>query len=455
MASNLYETLKEVEQGRQDCINKARLAGLQAGDNYNFSNIAALFLQKNTKETIPEDTWVRPSEWPDTKNILANAEEKIQDGTTYYPAYIVLVDDSKDAVSLTKTGSYLATQGDAYVFSDEPETLYIGNTEHTWDTTKDINTSLGYNCRYYIVYVLDKQLTDTIKFNNNPYCIEIIIGDIKTFADSGTTTPGNAKNRKTPFSISKNHAIINFETTEVTDCSKSSYYAYAFDICNNLKNVVIHNAPYIYLQNGSNRGFMYNCYNLQKVSLPQTIIFDNETLSFYNCYNLTTIDMPNLETIYNHRMIGSGCRALKKISFPKLKVLTALQGSYAANFFADSANRLIEVDLPLLEEISTYNTTYAPIFLSYYCGTELSLPKLKTMQCQAFCTYASHLRSVFLPELTHLEATTSLFGESYTYKTIEVSSDYTTGKFNTSTYGYMAHTRWRRSWWGYASLSTG
>ena len=92
MASNILNVLENVEKGRQNCIKNAKLANLPATDDMDIFNIGNLFLEQNNTEFIdPNTTWVRPSDWWDTKSILENAQDIEQDGVTYHPTYIILL----------------------------------------------------------------------------------------------------------------------------------------------------------------------------------------------------------------------------------------------------------------------------------------------------------------------------------------------------------------------------
>ena len=178
MASNLLKTLQNLENSRQKCIANAKTANLDTYPNMGFPEIANLFLKQNNDSTLSVlPDWERPSDWWDTKTILANAEPR--DGL--YPAYIVLIDDYEDTTSFSKaTTAYQKLQHDGILTSDGAWYTDADFT-HTWDKTKDKECSLGYKTRYFIVYVTDAKAHNTTAIKPElAYfrCLEIIWGNV-------------------------------------------------------------------------------------------------------------------------------------------------------------------------------------------------------------------------------------------------------------------------------------
>ena len=103
----------------------------------------------------PTDTYVRLSGIPNGESILANAPIIENGGINYYPIYYMCLMDTVASESFTKTGTGVSTGADAYVFSDDTSTLYVGDTTHTFDVSQDSETSEGWKCRYVIAYATE------------------------------------------------------------------------------------------------------------------------------------------------------------------------------------------------------------------------------------------------------------------------------------------------------------
>ena len=223
MASNILNVLEKVEEGRQNCIKNAKLANLPATDDMDIFNIGNLFLEQNNTEFINPNNpevgggWQRPNDWWDTETILKNAQDIEQDGVTYHPTYIMLLPNTDASTIMSKTASGNASQGDAFIFSDEPDTLYVGNQTHTWDVSKDKPCSLGYKTRYVIVYMINAELNANIDFKSNVKVMEMIVDKL--------TVP-TISNRQ--IIIQSNKYILNFKCTENTNITEiSGRYAFA------------------------------------------------------------------------------------------------------------------------------------------------------------------------------------------------------------------------------------
>lgn len=398
MASNLLKTLQNLENSRQKCIANAKTANLDTYPNMGFPEIANLFLKQNNNSPLSAlPDWERPSDWWDTKTILANAEPR--DGL--YPAYIVLIDDYEDTTSFSKaTTEHQKLQHDGILTSDGA--WYTGaDFIHTWDKTKDKECSLGYKTRYFIVYVTDAKAHNTAAIA--PYlayfrCLEVIWGNVNkmdvsfTVSSSGNFPSGSVY-------------LLNFEMLDT--CLADSIETYdMFSGCINLRNVYL---PTI--KNITKRSHFVNCGKLKRLEFPKvetitleaggnTFISNNhslEEISFpklktisalsnhdayviSGCYNLKKIYMPELDTCKGY--IGMSCYGLKEIYIPKLKSITVIGSSSAA---------LEVLEAPLLES--------ATVGKGYLSLKEVYLPSLKTLGSSSFSnTYC--LSKVELPSLT-------------------------------------------------------
>ena len=313
MASNILNVLENVEKGRQNCIKNAKLANLPATDDMDIFNIGNLFLEQNNTEFINPNNpevgggWQRPNDWWDTETILKNAQDIEQDGVTYHPTYIMLLPNTDISTTMSKAASGNASQGDAFIFSDEPDTLYVGNQTHTWDVSKDKPCSLGYKTRYVIVYMINAELNANIDFKSNVKVMEMIVDKL--------TVPTSSSKQ---IIIQSNKYILNFKCTENTNISTISGSS-AFSSCYSLTSISL---PALTTISGNN-AFAY-CYSLTSISLP-VLTTINGSYAFYNCYSLTSINLPALTTISGSSVFSS-CYSLTSISLP---ALTTISGSSA------------------------------------------------------------------------------------------------------------------------------
>ena len=289
----------------------------------------------------------RPSDWWDTKTILTNAEDITQNGTTYYPAYIMLLNDSDDSTTVSynsTAGQY--TYGDAFLFSDEPTTLYVGTQTHTWDKTKDKACSLGYKTRYIIVYVNSRVTTRSVDLSSFKM-LECIFGN---FLLAST------------FKISANNYIENLET---------------LDTCN-------------ITTLGATNGFN-NCRILQHVYMPTITSITGGSI-FSNSINIIELDFPNLTSISSSWAFGV-VRSLSTVNMPKLATIS---GSDV--FHSDNA--LTKISLPSLTTITGSNTFQECFSLSY-----ADFPNLTNASGNYTFRYCHFLREVNMPKVTILSGT--------------------------------------------------
>lgn len=323
MASNILNVLENVEKGRQNCIKNAKLANLPATDNMDIFNIGNLFLEQNNTEFIdPNATWVRPSDWWDTKSILENAQDIEQDGVIYHPAYIMLLSNGDISTTMSKTASSNASQGDAYIFSDEPNILYVGDQTHTWNVSKDKPCSLGYKTRYVIIYMIDTIITANINIGSGCKCLEIICDKL------------NIKQNNREILCNNNNYIINFETTANTQ----------------------YDNPH------SSSSCFYNCGALCHIKLP-SITHISANGFCQTCNSLIDIELPNCTSISGSYSF-SGCKALKKINLPALV-------SSSAYGLCQYCASLLEINFPNVTELIG-----SAMFESCYSLRTINLPKL-------------------------------------------------------------------------------
>ena len=401
MASNILNVLENVEKGRQNCIKNAKLANLPATDNMDIFNIGNLFLEQNNTAFIdPNTTWVRPSDWWDTKSILENAQNIEQDGITYHPAYIILLSNTNATTQLSKTDTtYIATQGDAYIFSDEPDTLYVGDQTHTWDVSKDKPCSEGYKTRYVIVYMTDIVLKSSIAISKDINILEIILGEINISDMS-----------KSFITTGDNKFMVNFELTSKTISTILQIKGACFSSMPSLKRLSLPNATKLMCDSSSS--ICRNCMSLIEINMPNVIEIRGGVFSYIvdGCPNLKTINIPNLETLIttNSYLYGfiCNCRGLKTINLPKLKSISTQN---TASIFCGNCS-LENLILPNLTEININgsNKSDTKFGNGNYSLHNIDLSSLKTINYVDFLNDCNNLKIVNLPMVNTIKCTTVL-----------------------------------------------
>ena len=301
MASNILNVLENVEKGRQNCIKNAKLANLPATDDMDIFNIGNLFLEQNNTEFINPNNpevgggWQRPNDWWDTEDIIRNAQDIEQDGVTYHPTYIMLLPNTDISTTMSKTASGNASQGDAFVFSDEPDTLYVGNQTHTWDVSKDKPCSLGYSTRYVIVYMINTELNANIDFKTDVKVMEMIVDKL--------TVPTSSSKQ---IIIQSNKYILNFKCTENTNMTTISGSS-AFYSCSSLTSI---NLPALTTISGSSA--FSNCFSLTSINLPALTTISGGS-AFYSCSSLVSFLFYNTFTSLLQPQQFTGCVNLKDL----------------------------------------------------------------------------------------------------------------------------------------------
>lgn len=166
----LFETFRHIDIGRQKCIHALNSLGVTTPDDANF-DVIANNIPMRAEMIDPakyNHMWERPSEWVDTDELLKNAPKL--DG--YTPVFLYLLMARDDNIDITlKPSTQTQYCDDAYYLSDGTFiTEEDGTTvSHSWDTSKDIQTNLGYNLRYAICYGLDTKLAQMSGNSSHSY----------------------------------------------------------------------------------------------------------------------------------------------------------------------------------------------------------------------------------------------------------------------------------------------
>lgn len=166
MASKLLNVLKSIENGRQSCIDSITGSGININPNASLEEIAGV-IDSNLETQSNYITNIRyydnPFEDPDLpqidpfvkscEDIFYNAEPITQDGKTYYPAAMFLLDidesmtetiiQNRNYVNIGSSGIRLGYNGNWSVLTNDGSFYVMPNTDnysvtHTWDNTKDL-----------------------------------------------------------------------------------------------------------------------------------------------------------------------------------------------------------------------------------------------------------------------------------------------------------------------------
>ena len=205
----LYETFTKIESGRKKCIDSLRARNVLINNDANFDAIAESIRYAIDELDVVKDQhmWQRPEEWIDTENLLLNAPAI--DGYTAFAVYLLYDQSSTMDLKLSSaSSSYYAY--DAYYLSDG--TIYTTEKDgtntitHTWDKTKDIDTTLGYKLRYAIEYVMNNKIEKMNNYYSTVY-----------FGDNDQLGIGKALLEVTARNLSTN----NYTYLEIPNCIKS------------------------------------------------------------------------------------------------------------------------------------------------------------------------------------------------------------------------------------------
>ena len=386
MTSSLLKTFKKIDIDRKLIIQLLNSSGLSIPENGSFGDIIdALTTFELPNEFNINIGWVRPSYWPDSKEILNNAPS--YEG--YFPYAVALMDNTLDSVILPLS-KYVATKliytsdGSIYRYNNVDEGI-----EHTWDKTKDIIIDENNPMRYVILYADLSKVSDygyPICSTSSSYTV---VSSPVYKANKEDKGWGNCivewfldlRDNIPTSTYSSNHNIAfpcnnsDRKNTKVASITISETVAKKLKIYRIYDHANLYNLRYLntYANSGSSGGFndvnLYtyintgsNTYNT--LSTGRTVTY----MEITNMINLTnsnsascgsskcTVRLPNAETLGNNCSIYA-----KTIYAPKLKMMTG----YSLDISSDI------LYLPSLESASVNILSYiVPIVI---------LPNLKTL----------------------------------------------------------------------------
>lgn len=382
MASKLFDVFNAVENGRQQCLINANAAGLPTNPEMTISSIASLFLMKNNNEDVSPTQlpWERPIDWPDTKTILANAEDI--DG--YGARYIVLLDDTLDTTRFYKSDNTLkntSSHGVQRILTSDGAWIDISTASytHTWDKSKDIEGD-GKKYRWFIgykdsetlgaYYIYDDSTVNDAynSVTNNIAYLEMILGNCKTnyFGITGLqmknfeVTPG-LTNPEFTYSVD-DRVGLDLKQCNLTGITK-----------------IIHKKPSYNIPHSSGGMFTLGAECLMIIPDLEEVDMKNVSsggCNIFGCCKDRYLSAPKLKRIYtnaNNYSVGFGDGQLY-LDLPELEISESVPIS--AYF----------LNAPKFREFKTFSSTTATrdITINYGCN----LPKL----ARCYSTSGDHPR---------------------------------------------------------------
>lgn len=326
----LYETFTKIESGRKKCIDSLRARNILINNDANFDAIAESIRYATDGLDVVKDQhmWQRPEEWIDTENLLLNAP--VIDGYTAFAVYL-LYDQSPtmDLKLSPASSSYYAY--DAYYLSDG--TIYTTEKDgtntitHTWDKTKDIDTTLGYKLRYAIEYVMNNKIE---KMDN--YYSSVYFGDNDQLGIGKALLEVTARNLSTnihtaleiPNCIKSSTIISNVERIHILDSETQFSRIYTYNTYFGIKEYQVDHVgsfTYNFYEATSRVGNNSNVINNMKVLLPNVTELLCGSGSSNDYLRATYLYAPELITINNNGNYQYGEIYVNYLIAPKLKTI--------------------------------------------------------------------------------------------------------------------------------------
>lgn len=292
------------------------------------------YLNRIIKTGTSTEGYIRSTGVPNGESILANAPVIENSGTNYYPIYYMCLMDTVASISFAKTGTGVSTGADAFVFSDEPSTLYVGDTTHTFNTANDYETSEIWKCRYVIAYATETNKNDangiTINLYNYKTTFEFIGGQYLKLSSSSALfgySDDASSNENLRYVNLSNSSFYNNEISTTYFCASCHTLetilfpsslanitnSYCLRYCHSLTALSLPNVISV------ESDFCYGCYSLESLSLPLLQTISNKF--GYLWYNLTSLSLPELTAIGGTNCFY-GCSSLKTLSIPKVTSIT-------------------------------------------------------------------------------------------------------------------------------------
>ncbi len=373
--------------------------------------------------SAPNEGYVRPSGVPNGEEIISNAPIIENGGVNYYPIYYICNMDSLVSESFTKTGTGVSTGADAFVFSDEPSTLYVGDTIHTFNTANDYATSENWKCRYIIAYATEDNKNAANGITVNLYNYKAIFEFIGSqyLKLSNTSALSGQSGSETSTDINLRYVNL-INSSFYNDEISISYF------CSYCVGMISISLPSVTIISGA--GFCQYCYSLKSLYIPNLATISGGSFC-KSCYSLESLYIPNLATI-SGALFCNSCYSLKSLSLPSVTTTSgsdfctscsSLESLYIPNLatisgalFCNSCYSLKSLSLPSVTTTSGNN-----FCIGCYSLESLSMPNLTTISGTGFCSSCSSLKSLSLPLLTTISATNFCYS-CYRIKSLDIPS---------------------------------
>ena len=319
MASKLLRVLNKIENERNYLITRANMAGYNFPSDSSIASLASAIKDIESpseypdagimREYIEAEDWVRPSEWPNTIQILRDTP--IDNGK--HPYLLVLLRTNEESTVIHKSQSISNAAGVAdancvvwekVLTSDGTEyTTNSADITHTWDTSKDIIISEGeYSGTYrYIIYFTTRSSNGSQGTRQLAY--EHMVEVVGLTPKSSYAYPISF-----PSFFLNSDELLNIEYHDTEAYTNNTYmYMYnstpnrnAFENLYNLRSLSFH-CDYRSFQfvTGSGTGSLFRrCYRIRHIDMSSVNcpLSGSTTLNFdiKQCYSLVTFKSPNI-----------------------------------------------------------------------------------------------------------------------------------------------------------------
>lgn len=383
MASNLLKTFQKIEQGRQSIVTALRNQGNEVPDSASFVDLANYITvpqsHKEPYEKIRREPWVRPTYWPDSHTIFAEAPtysgvvpgifvlQEVYADSAASIVFPMKVNTSGVYTYQTYAASVLTSDGNYYDLTSAAVT-------HTWDETKYIEIE-GHKFRWYILYYTTTTYATSYMNLIDHEAVEVLIGDIYC---TGKFYGG----------VVNSFSLINLEFLDSCQVVNISAYNKSGGSCLNVPSLEHLSANKIKNFSSTNYVYPFNysmCY-LKSINLP---VLGTDVSGYYMPASALT-EAPNIcEVNFNATLAKS-----KRISMSKQNPLfdTCKQAGWNM-YICDDFDIVADKPLPNYDDVDVKNglATYLKRTTQFqYCvPLVVNLPNLVTLDLSSYTNAGS------------------------------------------------------------------
>lgn len=386
MASQLYKILNNIEDGRQQIVKQLEAKDVQVEKTDSLQTLAGkIGSLSNDSWNKLTSLWTRPSDWPDTKDILANGEER--EGLK--PQAIFLLNNKQDITRLrskntASNGTIDSIGATAYLMSDGTYYSNVTSTiDHEWDKSKDINGKYRYILCYFGETVAAAYIPQ------GAHIIEAILG-----AFSYTTATLINSNDFSQYEDLENFEIL--DTSKITNISVFGSGQRVFSYLKDIKRIYLGSVTSMYGKSGYE--FLRNMPQLQIFEAPNLTTALSQT--GFGQANIKVLKTPKCGI--NTYATAGGFTGLEELDCPSLTITSYVSHmpinnanvKFSGNFAAP--NNLTEVNwiylnnssgatayrfnnCPLLTKVDLSSAEQIGITGKYYLSIGVGSPNLKTI----------------------------------------------------------------------------